>query len=74
MFVFCRFISNVVSGKLSLVVMGEMGMRAAIINEILGESILPPAKSAHECWREIVFKYSSSRHYSHQLDGEEWSL
>lgn len=66
-----RFISNVVSGKLALVVMGEISMRAPIINEILGEAILPSVKSPKECWREINFKFHKSRHYTHQLDGFE---
>ena len=65
-----RFISNVVSGRLALVVMGEPSLRSSIINEILGEPILPNMKDPGECWRKIVFTYGQTRTVSEHVDGE----
>ena len=66
----CRFISNVVSGRLALVVMGEPSLRSSIINEILGETILPNMKEPGECWRKVVFTYGQTRTASEHVDGE----
>ena len=59
-----------VSGRLAFVVMGEPHLRSPIINEILGEQILPKVKEPIECWKKVVFTYGQARMSSLHVDGE----
>lgn len=64
-----KCISNVVSGRTALVVLGDTRLRVSIVNEILGEAILPQPRSSSEMWRMIHFKYKKHRVMSHVVDG-----
>lgn len=64
-----KCISNVVSGRTALVVFGDTRLRASIVNEILGEAILPIPRNSSEIWRMIHFKHKKHRILSHTIDG-----
>ena len=64
-----KCISNVVSGRTALVVFGETRLRSCIVNEILGEAILPLPWEANEDWRLVHFKHRKHRVMSHMRDG-----
>ena len=64
-----KCISNVVSGRTALVVFGETRLRSYIVNEVLGEAILPLPWEPNENWRMIHFKYKKHRVMSHMRDG-----
>ena len=64
-----KCISNVVSGRTALVVFGETRLRTCIVNEILGEAILPLPWESDEEWRLVHFKYKKHRVMSHTRDG-----
>ena len=50
--------------------MGEPSLRSSIINEILGESVMPSMEEPGECWRKIVFTFGLTRTASEHVDGE----
>lgn len=58
------------SGRLAFVVMGEPALRSPIINEILGEPVLPNMKDPTDCWKKVVFTYGQTRTASQHVDGE----
>ena len=64
-----KCISNVVSGRTALVVFGETRLRSCIVNEILGEAILPLPWESNESWRLVHFKHRKHRVMSHVRDG-----
>ena len=64
-----KCISNVVSGRTALVVFGETRLRSCVVNEVLGEAILPLPWEPNEDWRMIHFKYKKHRIISHVKDG-----
>ena len=64
-----KCISNVVSGRTALVVFGETRLKSCIVNEILGEAILPLPWEANEGWRLVHFKYKKHRSMCHTRDG-----
>ncbi|KAL5474914.1 hypothetical protein EMCRGX_G026941 [Ephydatia muelleri] len=64
-----KCISNVVSGRTALVVFGDTRSRFAIVNEILGEPVVPPPRVASEQWRMIHFKYRKTRTMALLIDG-----
>ena len=57
------------SGKPAFVVMGDPGMRSRIVQEILGEPILPQLNQT-ENWRMVVVRHSTKKYISVNMDGE----
>ena len=64
-----KCISNVVSGHTAIAILGDLLLRVRIINNVLGEAVVPKPRSADEKWCMIHFKYSRKRYVRRMVDG-----
>ena len=64
-----KCISNVVSGHTAIAILGDLFLRVRIINNVLGEVVVPQARGPDEKWSMIHFKYSKKRYVRRMIDG-----
>ena len=64
-----KCISNVVSGHTAIAILGDVCLRVRIINNILGEAVVPEPRGPDEKWCMIHFKHSRKRYVRHMVDG-----
>ena len=64
-----KCISNVVSGRTAIAILGDLLLRVRIINIVLGEAVVPKPRSAGEKWCMIHFKYNRKRYVRRMVDG-----
>lgn len=64
-----KCISNVVSGHTAIAILGDLFLRVRIINNVLGEPVVPKPRSPDEKWCMIHFKHSRKRYVRRMVDG-----
>ena len=64
-----KCISNVVSGHTAIAILGDLFLRVRIINNVLGEAVVPKPRSPDEKWCMIHFKYNRKRYVHRMVDG-----
>lgn len=64
-----KCISNVVSGHTAIAILGDLLLRVRIINNVLGEAVVPKPRNHDEKWCMIHFKHSRRRYVRRMIDG-----
>lgn len=64
-----KCISNVVSGHTAIAILGDLFLRVRIINNILGDTIVPKPRNPNDKCCMIHFKFSRKRYMRHIVDG-----
>jgi len=64
-----KCISNVVSGHTAIAILGDLFLRVRIINNVLGETVVPKPRSPDDKWCMIHFKHNKKRYVRRMVDG-----